>query len=345
MSYVRWQVLKTTCSLFFERIKMLLSVLSLLPLLAASVFSASEPPSDESSSSPYVCERTIHIYERLNFKTRVPIDGKWGFLALGPHMANDAAISYSPKGGIMSSKTYRRSGGQLGKAILDDVKAFYHVLDPAGLPSEGFLNMKMVMGSKSFRTESASSPFTTEAVFDNDIRFASSGFMAIDHANNLLFGFQLTNDRVYVVYQKFNLDDKEDKVFRYSKAVAERKVSDLHELEIVMDCNVGRVLWKLAGEEVFVIDKYGLSYEEQADGVAKAYVWPTAVDYGFGSFSGLSYPPTSKLVNASPTDEAADLPPQRSLLVKAGDGMLWGQGTMLNLQSLLVYTETNSCGY
>ena len=332
----------------------------------------------------------------------MPTYPEWQPYSINGWLADDGQLEASPTGGILNSKVFTKTAGKTSNIINDNFKYLLTNSVPAELPTRGSLYMQIAMGSKSFKV--ANSPYPTAVVQDNDYRLASSGFLAIDPTLNLVFGFLLTNDRIYGLYQRWRTDPSDPAAdFMYVKPLREREPMELHHLAIIFDATTRTVLYRISDDTVMRITHVGMAFEAQylvSDlGGTFTLMWPTSIVYGFGTLTFLNTYPACKTVpplstsdsssssstssspssgpslappvlTSSPAWKTCGYPELRLALINNGDdaapmqynpilgppvlaqffdatstasNRLWGQGTVVKLQFMMVYSITESC--
>lgn len=128
---------------------------------------------------------------------------------------------------------------------------------------------------------------------DGDSRLATVGMTVIDPETNVLFEFALTNEQVYVFYERLSWLRAElgnYAAFQYTIPVASRAPDDWHHFEISYDRAAGVVRWLLDGKEAYRVDRLGCllpsrEYMVLDHGGVESLVEPRQLSCGMGMFS------------------------------------------------------------
>lgn len=255
------------------------------------------------------------VWDRFNNGFSTGPTGKWSYFAFGPYVGNDGRETTHPYGlRVVSGGTnaatgepaFTRTLGQEGSADnpfslpggLDHVKwlTFMNHLSTAGVPGfdavEGQeLRCEATMSARTFGT--AAHPFGG-AVADagDDTRLATVAMNAIDLETFMVFDFFLSNERVYVLYERlpFGRSASNDYgSFTFMIPVAERAPGESHNLKIAYDKAAGTVRWLIEDEEVFRVDQIGRRIDRQYmvldHGGVDQDVSPRQLNCGMGMFT------------------------------------------------------------
>lgn len=310
--------------------------------------------------------------EDMDFYHTFPIltgAGKnWYYFSAGDFIANGGVLTTGCFGGYLDSSVYTVTSPQSIIPEFDHLKYLIFSEKEARVPKRGELVIEWKASGRTFNTDQ--NPFGPNLTEDNDPRLASSGFLASDPDYGLAFSFLLTNDRVYIMYQRqpymrFYLG-RNYAAFTYIIPVKMRDCADVHRLRLTLDerrkevryyvdyrlvLRVTKVGYRLPGNQ-YITGDYG--------GVEEA-VFPSRMEYGFGSFTMLDqYPVCQKSDRCS----NCSYPSAMSALVNLGNGIalpqynpflgepspasyydplgkavsrLWGQGSESRIYKLNVY--------
>mgnify|MGYP001823761204 FL=1 len=147
---------------------------------------------------------------------------------------------------------------------LDHVKFLAYANNFASSGQPGFdavpgqvLTFEARMGGRSYGTEFA--PFDVPNT-DDDLRLGSVAMNAIDLETFMVFDFFLTNEQIYVFYERLPFGRPflgNYAAFSYQVPVAARNPGDIHRLRISYDRDAGVVSWHVGGREVFRVSQIG----------------------------------------------------------------------------------------
>jgi hypothetical protein len=276
--------------------------------------------------------------------------------------------------------------GQVDNPYSDHYKYFIMANQPVPVPKAGNLVFEFLASTKTFRTEQNPFPEVLQSPAGDDVRFASGVFQVFDPyrlgesnpaADGLVFSFYLTNDRVYVGYERQDRYISGTRppgvlpaAFNFLIPVKVRRSCDLHDMKIVVNHANRFVSWRLDGREVFRVNKVGYllsrTFMLTDFGGAEQEAFPETLTYGFGSMTLLdSYPACLRSDNC----RSCKFPDLRQALVQTVINeanyinpvlgapqpaifwdllgqekyRLWGQGSETHIRRLAVYTEQCPC--
>jgi len=291
-----------------------------------SVASMSTEPTSHDSG------QLFHDDFRDGFATEGP-HARWFYYGFGPYIGDDGIVTASPGGlravasgtnSVNGDPAFVRSLAQEGDngyglpGTLDHVKWLAFADHQA---STGFNGFDAVPGEvltceswMSGRTYGAGGhPFgDTVTNPDDDMRLASVGMPLLDEETSTIFDFFMSNERVYVVYERLPFSRQQlgnYAAFVYQIPVADRQPSDRHHFTISYDRSGGLVRWLLDGEEVFRVDRLGYRLDSRKHllvdhGGEETLVAPRQLNCGMGMFTALDYgrPDQCALVRISSTE-------------------------------------------
>ncbi|MGW5651365.1 DUF6081 family protein [Streptomyces humi] len=127
-----------------------------------------------------------------------------------------------------------------------------------------------------------------------DTRHGMGGMLCVDLESGLVLDFLLTNDRVWVLYERLGRPGAGHGTFTYEVPVAERSPGRRHRCAIRVDRARGTAVWLLDGTEVFAVPDLGRRLPSRAahltrsaDGPEES-VRPGRLALGIGLFGELA---------------------------------------------------------
>lgn len=360
-------------------------------------YPSSKSSSSSSSSSSDACTCPDQECQRdylndMDFYTNYPVlsgpSQTWSYFENSDITANGGVLTTGCKGGFLDSRVYNiTTDGQVDNPYSDHYKYFIYSNQAVTVPKAGSLVFEYLASTRTFRTEQNPFPDVLQShAAGDDVRYASGVFQVFDpfvrgifnpSADGLVFSFYLTNDRVYVGYERQNryLDESvpfgsEPAAFNFLIPVKVRRNCDLHDLKIVVNYANRFVSWRLDGREVFRVNKVGYllsrTFMLSDFGGAEQESFPETLSYGFGSMTLLdNYPACLRSDNC----RSCKFPDLRQALVQTvinadnyinpvlgapqpavfwdeqglEKNRLWGQGSETHIRRLAVYTEQCKC--
>ncbi|MGH8571717.1 MAG: DUF6081 family protein, partial [Gammaproteobacteria bacterium] len=247
---------------------------------------------------------------RNGFSTEGP-DARWFYYGFGPYVGDDGIVATSREGlRAVSSGTNPASGepafvrslaqeddnGYGLPGTLDHVKWLAFTNHQASTGFNGFdavpgevLTCESWMSGRTYGT--AGHPFgDAVANPDDDMRLASVGMPLLDEETSTIFDFFMSNERVYVVYERLPFSRQQlgnYAAFVYQIPVADRSPSDRHHFTISYDRSAGVVRWLLDGKEVYRVDRLGYRLDSREHllvdhGGEETLVEPRQLNCGMG---------------------------------------------------------------
>lgn len=290
-------------------------------------------------------------------------------------VADDAMFNQTSDGSyLISSEPFTLFYQPGPEPILDHYKAVLESLDTFALPTEGILEVEFIAQVEVTKAKLNETPFCGEDVAqNNDVRFGNAGFMTYDAETHLGFGFYMTNDRVYGVYQRVPLDGNVPQVipheaaFVYVYPLNKRKRAMVNKLRIALDSKYGTATWYVDGDRRYRIGHIG-QYDRKSGFLVQDFggvdipVFPQSISILVGTFTLLDYYPVCKdvqkceypakeiaLVSSSATCMAPKMynplcgPPAPVVYFdpvgQSPNMHIWGQGVALWLDSITVSTR------
>lgn len=254
------------------------------------------------------------ILANLAFHADTPFLGdSWSHYALHGFVANDGAFSVAANGtAILDIVPYSKWVGLNPIPELDNIKFEAFSNDPVSLTGNGngtIASFEWAARAECFGTDK--SPYPPALLQGKtDLRLAAASFSLFDPDTANSFQFLLTNDRVYVVYERISIKRAhlgDYAVYTYVKAVKERSPSDWHTLKMVLDSAKQDVSWHVDGQQVFHVDHVGHrlpKLEPIIDmGGRDTEAFPASIQYGFGAQTLLNaYKPNPHVVQPPPSN-------------------------------------------
>lgn len=289
---------------------------------------ATEEPAVPAEGLPRLFEEDFHG----GFTTEGP-DARWFYYGFGPYVGDDGLVTTSDRGlRVVASGTDPASGkpafvrslaqeddnGFGLPGTLDHVKWLAFTNHQASTGFNGFdavpgevLTGELWMSGRTHGT--AEHPFGAAVTNpDDDMRLASVGMPLLDEETSTIFDFFLSNERVYVVYERLPFSRQQlgnYAAFVYQIPVADRCPDDRHHFKICYDRSAGVVRWLLDGKEVYRVDRLGYRLESREHllvdhGGEETLVQPRQLNFGMGMFTALDYgrPDQRALVRVSSTE-------------------------------------------
>ncbi|MFI7410021.1 DUF6081 family protein [Streptomyces sp. NPDC049627] len=144
-------------------------------------------------------------------------------------------------------------------------------------------------------------PASVTDIGSTDTRAGMGGMLCVDFGSGLALDFLLTNDRVWVLYERLGRPGTGHGTFTYEIPVAERSPDRRHQCAIRVDRARGTATWLLEGVEVFSVPDLGRRLPSRcahltrsADGPEES-VRPDRLALGMGLFSELPEGPGVRL--------------------------------------------------
>jgi hypothetical protein len=206
-------------------------------------------------------------------------NARWAFLPFGPAVGHDGVTTTSRHGlQVVSSATNPKTRRPAFKVTLgqndpsglagtlDHVKWLVYANKQSSNGILGFdatpgyeLSCETTISGTAYGTERH--PFGAAVVNPNDdLRIAAVGLPIQDLESGVAFDFFLTNESVYVFYERLPHNRPtlgNYAAFLYTIPVARRKPDDEHRVKISYDRSRGLARWFLDGREVFRVDRIG----------------------------------------------------------------------------------------
>ncbi|MEU3341337.1 DUF6081 family protein [Streptomyces sp. NPDC006668] len=186
-----------------------------------------------------------------------------------------------------------------------------------------------------------------------DPRLACGSMITADVETASIFGFFVTNTRVYANYERLRIPGTSYAAYTYAVPVAERAPGDLDTLRITLDRARSTVTWAVNGTEVLAVDRIGHPVLDRAHQLLDhagepENVMPRQLTTGVGMFTlldGALGADSAGLVriDSAPShyvDPRRGAPwPQKFLDQQSvAASRLWGQGVALNVRDVAVTT-------
>lgn len=247
------------------------------------------------------------------FSVNVP-DAKWFYFAAGPYVGDDGIVTTAQNGLRVTSSGVNPATGEpafvrtLGLESvngglpggLDHVKWLAYMNH---LSSHGYPGFDAVMGEEltceatlSGRTYGTGGhPFGGAVSNPNDdIRLAGVAMNTIDFETFLVADFFLSNERVYVLYERLPFLKGAPGFgnyasFTYAIPVAKRKLGTDHSMKIAYDRAAGTIRWLLDDREVYRVDRIGYRIDRRHmlldHGGEDTLISPRQLACGMGMFT------------------------------------------------------------
>jgi len=268
------------------------------------------PCPSSSSSSSCRCESYLseHCQKRIiadyDFDRNFPrLSGRWknwDYWQYNGLVANGGTLEKSCKGGYLDTQVYNVTADQSFPYWADHYKYFIYADMPVSLPERGVTTFEYRARVTTYGKGCRKFPFPPENVNSlDDVRLASGGFRVFEAQTGMNFAFHLTNELVYVVYER-NITIAGVAGFSYYIPVRPRKPKMMHSMKMVFDSTKKTVSWVLDGREVFKVDRIGMKLRKQCVnmindmGGTEIVTFPRRLHYGFGSFTALDYYPACR---------------------------------------------------
>ncbi|MCG7203806.1 DUF6081 family protein [Streptomyces arenae] len=170
--------------------------------------------------------------------------------------------------------------------------AFAGTATPPGftLPDTGLLTAHMELAAEVYGP-GADRP-TAAGIADT--RHGMGGMLCVDLGSGLVLDFLLTNDRVWVLYERLGRPGAGHGTFTYEVPVAERSPGRRHRCAIRVDRARGTAVWLLDGTEVFAVPDLGRRLPSRAAHITRSAdgpeesVRPGRLALGIGLFGELA---------------------------------------------------------
>jgi hypothetical protein len=187
---------------------------------------------------------------------------------------------------------------------------------------------------------------------NDDLRLGAVAMNSIDLESWMVFDFFLTNERIYVFYERLPFGREtlgNYAAFSFMIPVASRTPNQMHHLKIAYDKAAGTVRWLLDDGEVFRVDQIGKRIDRQYmtldHGGVEEIVSPNQLNCGMGLFTLLdaALPSGQALVRLSAAPnfyfEPAIGEPTAETFVDESSlpgSRLFGQGAELRMKKYVV---------
>lgn len=307
------------------------------------------------------------------------VDPEYGmvmdFLTVGDFRADDGELCHEEDGSIViDSKPFTTWTEPNPNSYLDHFKYVLLSQKDYEVPLGGSLEVEFKAKAKVCGLENA--PFPPQIVVDNDYRLGNGDLCVVDFENGLIFGFLLTNDRIYARYQRFAFPESatapNTALFTYVVPVGERTEDKVSRMKVLLDGDQRQVTYFVDGVDVFHISRPAVRLNDKRlevsdfGGLNDDVQFPSAVKIIIGTSTLLDYYPAPKNVECSRPDvpngqcglpelaiglvrtgEVGLLPealnPESGLLANyydpegtCGDKHIWGQGVQLRIDSIKI---------
>lgn len=323
------------------------------------------------------CGDACKIYlQKMDFYHTKPILSgalkNWAYyLEDSPFTTNDGKFTADCHGGKVDSTEFTRWNYATRVYEFDNIKFMIYAIAPAPIPKNGDLTVEFEGTGQTYKANQ--NPFPKDITQFNDFRMAYSFFTTFDEVTGFNFQFLLTNDRVYVVYSRYNygwvLGDAYA-AFTFVIPVKMRKPCDWHNMKIIFHDDKKQVSWRLENREIFRLKNPGYRLDRQLMvidfGGAEGPAFPKSIQYGFGTGTMLQAYPACKrsdkccdckfptlrqgLVNTGnlqafplynpllgPTTPAVYYRAHLYDQIDSRDDHIWGQGATLEIKKIVVY--------
>lgn len=345
--------------------------------------SSSSSSSSSSSDSSCVCPtedcQRVYLndldfythYPRLPLKDNSNADAPgidWTYWSEGGPVWSggpDSSLTFSCRGGFLDTKVYTNDYSGTNPYAMH-YQYFITAKELVPMPKSGSLVFEYIAAVKTYKTEQNPYPDVLISDAADDVRLATGVFQVLDEATRLRFSFYMTNDRVYVGYERqidVALQANAVAAFNFLIPVKIRKTCDIHTMKILFNPGAKYVSWFLDGREVYRVTRVGFLLNREfmtADfGGAEEDVFPASLDYGFGSFTLLdNYPACMRsdscrsckfpdLRQALSSATAVPVPPYFNPVLGSpvpavfydSTTRVWGQGSETAIKRLAVYTQ------
>lgn len=220
-------------------------------------------------------------------------------------------------------------------------------------PEDGELVLTTVLSA---RTHGVGAHPFGDAVTDpqSDPRLGCGSMVAADLETAAIFGFFVTNTRIYVNYERLRLPGTDYAAYTYAVPVADRTPEETETLRITLDRSQGSVTWNVNGQDVLTIDRIGHRALDRKfmlldHGGTEEHLHPRQLISGVGMFTlldGAMGEDGTGLVRIDSNaghyvDPRSGGPAPQKFTDDAGlpSSRLWGQGVELNVRLVDVVTH------
>eukprot|EP01133_Synstelium_polycarpum_P017739 gene17739-21151_t len=247
-------------------------------------------------------------FKSLEQQNQTTLPSGWSFFGFGDYIANQGLLSIERSGSNylrVDSNPFTNTVEQGPAGALDHVK-FLALTNQVPLP---LVHREVVCSfrvrSQSFGVENH--PFGSSVNDPNsDIRLAAAAVNSLDFDTDLVADFLLTNNQIYVVYERLPFGRGEIKghyaSFVSAIPVASRVATEFVDLAIAWDREHRLVRWIINDQEVYRISTVGLRISREwmltDRGGKEELVFPKNIQCGAGTFTLLdAASPCTEMVN------------------------------------------------
>lgn len=251
------------------------------------------------------CDTRLLNYDFNRFQPNIDVD--WVYHEYAEDQANDGQLSYACNGATVVSNPFTEWSIEAQVPTLDHYKFFLQTVAPVYVLENSTTTVTWEGSAQTFRTSEA--PYNCSVVQDEDVRLAYAGYMAADPTTGLNFGFALTNDRVYGIYERQRpLPDQPPAAyaaFTYVIPLKHRRPCDTHRMRLVFAEGAKTVAYHVDGSLKYTLTRVGRLLLCGADMLVQTYggtevaVYPAQLILGFGSLTALDWYPACKNANAA----------------------------------------------
>lgn len=352
----------------------LFAVIAVLALAITDVvFTVETYNKVKNQSSEDECETSVITYYDFVDPTGSLTNPPFGmsFFTYGNFTGNNGNITLKDGYSQLLSSPYTLTVPQGDTGGLDHVKWLSYVnrTYPLSVYQETICSAKMSVQT----TGVSSQPFGTLVQNpDADIRLAGAALTTVDPYTYITADFFMTNTKIYALYERLpfgRTDLYNYAAFTFAIPIADRSPDDYHTLAIGYNLQLQYIRWILDGIEVFRVDTVGMLITRQymlVDyGGQEETLFPQNIQCGFGTFSIMDgYAPcVAKEFNAGFAQQCTFSSTQDYGLVQlsnstdyldprtgmapamfnntagAQSSKLFGQGAIMNIENLQVYTQ------
>jgi Family of unknown function (DUF6081) len=271
-----------------------------------------------------------------------------------------ASTGMNPMTGLPAFATTTPQQSEGGEGTRDHVKwtamprhVSSHGFPGYDLPAGGALTLEATLSVAVHGTDRH--PFGP-AVSDihADPRLGCGSLLAADVETFSIFGFLVTNTRVYANYERLRIPGTDYAAYTYAVPVADRMPGRVDDLAVTVDAGRGTVTWAVNGAEAFTVERVGHRSVDRSlmlldHGGTEQDVMPRQIVPGLGMFSlldGAFGDEGNGLVRIDSTpghywDPRKGRPVEQSFVDEEGrqGSRLFGQGVELEVRQIRLYTD------
>lgn len=183
------------------------------------------------------------------------------FFGAGDFVANDGTVTYKRhKGLVLNANPFHLWIGPNPVNALDHTKLVIVSNEVFNVPKDGKVTLSGHIKTEVLNNEVCESPYPSCVAQEEDLRFGSGAFIALDLAKSYSFGFLTTNDRIYSCYERLTFARPylgDYAAFIYVVPLAKRCKTSFNKVAVTLDGQNKQVLYYVEDKLKLTLNNIG----------------------------------------------------------------------------------------